>query len=260
MTKTAPYTTQLQAGLGLVGETKELLDIWQPGMRVTDLYETALSSGRFPNVTARRLRNIIAECFAPRYLSNNGQAARLLQKLRPALSNADFIQLLFLHTCRANPILADFVRDVYWARYEGGYDTITSDDARQFVERGIDDGKTSKRWSESTIRRVAAYLAGCCADFGLLQAGLKSTRQILSFRIAQPVAAFLAYDLHFSGMGDNTVLAHEDWGLFGLSREDVAQELKRVSLQGNLVIQSASDIVRISWTYSDMEALCDGLT
>lgn len=258
--ESAPYTTQLQAGLGLVQETKELLEIWEPGMRAAALYETALSSGRFPNVTARRLRNIVAECFAPRYLKAGGQTVRLLKTLRHQLSSDAFLQLLFLYTCRANPILADFVRDVYWARYEGGYDTIESNDARRFVERGIDDGKTSKRWSESTIRRVAAYLTGCCADFGLLQAGLKSTRQILPFRIAQPVAAYLAYDLHFLGMGDNTVLAHEDWGLFGLSREDVIQELKRASLQGSLVIQSASDIVRISWTFPDMEALCDGLT
>ena len=258
--ESAPYTTQLQAGLGLVEETKELLDIWEPGMRTAALYETALSSGRFPNVTARRLRNIVAESFAPRYLRDDGQTVRRIKALRHQLPSDAFLQLLFLYTCRANPILADFVRDVYWARYEGGYDTMTSNDARHFVERGIDDGKTSKRWSESTIRRVAAYLTGCCADFGLLEAGLKSTRQILAFRIAQPVAAYLAYDLHFLGIGDNAVLSHEDWKLFGLSREDVAQELKRASLQGNLVIQSASDIVRISWTFPDMETLCDGLT
>ena len=61
-----PYTTQLQAGLGLVRETKALLEIWKPGLSSVDLYEHALSSGQFPNVTARRLRNIIAECFAPR--------------------------------------------------------------------------------------------------------------------------------------------------------------------------------------------------
>ena len=55
------YTTQLQAGLGLVNETQLLLGIWQQGMSTTDLFQTALDSGEFPNVTARRLRNIIAE-------------------------------------------------------------------------------------------------------------------------------------------------------------------------------------------------------
>ena len=60
-------------------------------------------------------------------------------------------------------------------------------------------------------------------------------------------------------MGDNTILSHEDWGLFGLSRDDVAQELKLASVQGNLVVQSASDIVRISWKFPNMEELCNVL-
>ena len=60
------YTTQLQAGLGLVEETKTLLSLYEPGMSVGDLYERALQSGSIPMVTARRLRNITAECFAPR--------------------------------------------------------------------------------------------------------------------------------------------------------------------------------------------------
>ena len=63
-----PYTSQLGAGLGLVNETKTLLDLWSPGMSANQLHEAALESGRFPTVTARRLRNIVVECFAPRYL------------------------------------------------------------------------------------------------------------------------------------------------------------------------------------------------
>jgi hypothetical protein len=43
-----PYTTQLQAGLGLVNETKTLLDLWSPGMSANQLHQVALESGRFP--------------------------------------------------------------------------------------------------------------------------------------------------------------------------------------------------------------------
>jgi hypothetical protein len=72
VTDSKPYTTQLQAGLGLVNETKTLLDLWAPGMSATQLHQVALESGRSPNVTARRLRNIVVECFAPRYLVAGG--------------------------------------------------------------------------------------------------------------------------------------------------------------------------------------------
>lgn len=253
------YTTQLQAGLGLVNETKTLLELWSPGMSVGQLHQAALESGRFPTITARRLRNIVAECFAPRYLSSEATAP-ILKVLAVHLSSAELSQFMLLYTSRANPILADFVREIYWARYAGGYAEITNEDARLFVERGIDDGKTSKRWSETTVRRVSAYLTGCCADYGLLERGSRSSRRILPFRIAPPLVAYLAYELHFAGAADNAILSHSDWQLYGLSREDVLEEFKRLSLRGLLILQAAGDAVRVTWRYTTMEALCDVLT
>lgn len=259
MTDHKPYTTQLQAGLGLVDETKTLLDLWAPGMSANQLYQIALKSGRFPTVTARRLRNVVVECFAPRYLVNGGTPAAHLKCLSATISTADLAQLMLVFTSRANSILGDFVRHVYWTRYAGGYTLITNEDARAFVERGIDEGKTLKRWSETTVRRVSAYLTGCCADYGLLERGLRSSRRILPFRISPSVAAYLAHELHFSGVGDNALLTHEDWQLFGLEREDVLEELKRLSLKGMLIVQAAGDVIRISWKQPNMEALCDVL-
>lgn len=259
MIERAPYTTQLGAGLGLVNETRALLELWTPGMSASHLHDIALKSGRFPEITARRLRNIVSECFAPRYMTASGEPALHLKKLSADLPASELIQLMLVFTCRANPIFGDFVREVYWERYAGGYQEISSEDARAFVERGIDDGKTSKRWTESTIRRVSAYLNGCCADYGLLERGLRSSRRILPFRISTTTIAYLAYELHFRGVGDNAVLNHEDWKLFGLERDDVLDEMKRLSLKGLVIIQSAGDVVRISWKQRNMEELCDVL-
>jgi hypothetical protein len=257
---TKPYTSQLQAGLGLVSETKTLLDLYLPGMSAAQLQRIALESGRFPTVTARRLRNVVVECFAPRYLASGGAPAEHLKRLSSQMSTADLAQLMLIYTSRANPILGDFVRHVYWARYTGGHAQINNDDARAFVERAIDDGKMVKRWSESTVRRVSGYLTGCCTDYGLLERGQKTSRRIIPFRMAPMVAAFLAHELHFSGVGDNALLTHEDWQLFGLAREDVLEEIKRLSLKGLLIVQAAGDIIRISWKQQNMEMLCDVLT
>lgn len=254
------YTTQLGAGLGLVYETKALLELWSPGMSASQLYHEALQSGRFPTVTARRLRNIIFECFAPRYLILNGAPAQHLKHVLGAAPSSDLVQLLLLFTARANPILGDFVREVYWVRHAGGYSEVSNKDARAFVERAIDDGNTAKRWADSMVKRVASYLTGCCADYGMLERGLRSTRRILPFRISGLASAYLAYDLHFAGVGDNALLAHPDWQLFGLERKDVLEELKKLSLTGILIIQAAGDVVRISWKQPSMEALCDVLS
>lgn len=260
MKQTQMYTTQLQAGLGLVHETRLLLDIWQAGMTPTDLKLEALRSGQFPNVTARRLRNVVTECFAPRYLVRDGAPATFLKKLLKSLSTPELTQLFFLYTSRANLILADFVRQVYWEKYAAGGDLVAKNDVKAFIRRGIDDGKTAKRWSESTITRVANYLLGCCADYGLLGQRTLSGRHVVPFRIEPKVTAYIAHDLHFSGMGDNAVTASSDWQLFGMTRSDVQDELKRLSLKGYFIHQSAGDITHISWKHKSMQEFVDVLS
>lgn len=253
--KKAMYTTQLQAGLGMIDETRSLLEIWHAGLDAPALSHAALESGRFPNISARRIRNVVAECFAPRFLVAEGQPAALLKQYVDILSSREFSQLLFVYTCRANTILGDFVRDVYWVMYSAGRDAISNEDAREFVVRATQDGRTAKAWSPTTIRRVSSYLTGCCADFGLLESGARSVRKILSFRVETRVVAILAYELHFSGLGDNRVIAHQDWQLLGLDRDDVLGELKRLSLKGYLIVQTAGGVTRIGWQYKTFEEL-----
>lgn len=251
------YTTQLQAGLGLIEETRTLLDIWQPHMSANDLFKHALGRGCFPNISARRLRNIVCECFAPRYLVSSDYPAGMLKRLHGVLSTGSFAQLMFLFTARANSILADFVRQVYWPAYAGGRNNISNEDARNFVIRANQDGKMANPWSDTTVLRVARYLTGCIADFGLLESSRTSDRRILSFQIESSTALILAYDLHFSGLGDNAVISHPDWELFGLECDEVRDEFKRLSMKNHLLAQIAGDVIRISWNHADWEGLID---
>jgi hypothetical protein len=168
--------------------------------------------------------------------------------------------MFLLFTSRVHAILADFIRDVYWSRYARGYSDITNADAKSFIEEAINEGKTSDRWSDGTVQRVSSYLTKCCADFGLLDNGTRSVRHILPFRISEKVGTYLAYELHLKGVGDNSVLSHEDWSLFGLSRFDVLDLMKRLSLRGLMVVQAAGEVVRLSWKFQNMEAVCDVLT
>lgn len=251
------YTTQLQAGLGIIEETNAFLEIWQPGMGALDLFQYILQSGQFRNVTARRLRNLVTECFSPRFLVSNGHPAIILKQLRPYLNSKEFCQLLFIYTSRANTIFADYVSQIYWKRYSSGYNTLNNDIAKDFVTEAILQGKTSIAWSESTIRRVSSYLNGCCADFDLLEKGRRNIRKIQPIRIEPKVALLLTYDIHLTGVGDNSLLSHKDWALFGMISDDVIYELKQLALKRHLIIQSAGDLVDISWNYNSWEEVID---
>ena len=257
MNEQAFYTTQLGAGLGLISETQSLLDLWVAGMGTQDLVNSALDSGEFPNVTARRLRNIVAECFAPRYLNPEPQPALWLQKLNHRVSARAFSQLSFLYTARANLILRDFITQLYWERYASGYTEISSEDSTEFVQRGTYDGKTKKLWSESTIKRQSSYLLSACIDYQLLQPLTRAAREITPIRIDPCAIVILAYDLHLQAIADNNLINHPDWQLFGLQPEDVRDEIKRLSVHKFWIIQTAADVVSISWAYKTMEEVVD---
>ncbi|MDB4545359.1 DUF1819 family protein [bacterium] len=254
------YTTQLQAGLGMIEETFALLQIWEDGTGTPELNKLALEQGIFPAMSARRVRNVVSECFAPRLLIDQGRPALLLKNLSSTFDRVVLRQVYFLFTCRANEILADFIRDVYWPSYAAGKTEIHREDAVNFVVRSNQDGKMVKLWSESTIKRVSSYLVGCCADFGLLEPGLRKTkRQIIPFNIYREVALLLCHQLHFQGLGDNSIVSHPEWGLFGLERFDVIEQLKSLSNDGHFLIQGAGGVVDIGWKYNDMEGLINAI-
>ncbi|MGX5914816.1 BrxA family protein [Aliidiomarina sp. Khilg15.8] len=249
------YTTQLQAGLGLVEETKLLLSLYDEGTTTVELYTLALNSGLFPTVSARRLRNIVAECFSPRYIKPG--VALTLKKIKPMTSSSAFVQLLLIHTALANRVLLDFINEVFWAKYSGGHDAISTEDAREFIVNAVREGKTQKPWADSVIERVSSYVVGCCADYGLLSSGRSSKRTIQAVRLQPSTSLYLSYWLHFSGLGDNAVINHQCWKLFGLEPSDVRDELKKLAKNGFLIVQSAGEVTRISWQLKTMEDVID---
>jgi len=253
----ANYTGRLAAGLGMIEETLILLDLWHEGMDGAALNRAARASGHFPNLSASRLTNLIFDGFALRYLVDDGAPARLLRTLRPILARRELEQLFFLYTCRAHPILADFIREVYWPAYSAGRAQLDNEEARAFVTQANQEGSTTTPWAASMIRRVASYLTGCCADFGLLERGRRHTRRILPYRLEPRVALFLAYERHFAGLGDNSILADADWALFGLDAADVLGEFKRLALKGYVIVQVAGSVTRIGWQHKAMQEVID---
>jgi hypothetical protein len=253
------YTTQLSAGLGLKEETKSLFNLYESGMTVPVMCGLALNSGLFPNITARRLRNIIAECFFPRYKRDN-DVADVVKILTPILTSQELSQLFFLYTAKSNLILADFVTHVYWQKYESGYAVLNAEDAISFVELALQEGKMQKIWSDSTIKRVSSYILGCLVDYGFLVIENRKERLITPPRLSRKMIVYLAYELHFSGEGDNSVINHKDWQLFGLSPNDVQEEIKSLAVNKHWIIQAAGEVVQISWTYKNREEMLSVIT
>ncbi len=199
--------------------------------------------------------------FAPRFLVDDGRpAGRLRRLLDGGFPHEALVQLLFLQTARAQQVLRDFVVHVYWPKYSSGAPCIIRQDAESLVLRGLDAGKTVKRWSEETIERMAQNVVGCCVDFGLLGIGNRVRRPIRHFTIRPEAALYLVHDLHFSGVGPGGILRHRDWRLFGFNPEQVLKLLKTLANDGHFLVQASGELVQISWKYQSMNDCLHALT
>lgn len=253
------YTTQLGAGLGMIEENIRFLQLWEPGDSVSELHQNALNSGSFPDVSARRLRNLVAEMFAPRFLVENAKPAIHLKQLLDCLPQRAVSQLVYLYTCRAQRILHDFITELYWPKYESGNPLFTRQEVLEFITSAMDSGKMKKRWSENLVKRVAGYLGGCCIDFGLAERIPPGSYSITPIYLISDVFLYIVHDLRFRKCSDHELIHHEDWKLWGMSPSDVFQQLQMSSRDGHFIVQGGVELTRITWKYNSMEEALDAV-
>jgi len=253
------YTTELSKGQGAVSETLTLLEYWEPGVDAGELTERVMEAGALGRSTATRTRDLITRVFARRYLADDGRPAYVLKSLQGRVSLSTLKQFMLVYTSRQHDILHDFITEVYWPKYGAGAEEIGRDDARSFIEEAHAMGIIEPAWSETMVVRVSRYLVGALADFGLLEEGRQSTRQITPFYVENPLVTYLAHEIHFDGYNDNSILEHPDWGLFGLMQEDLVRQLEQVSSEGHFIVQYSGELLRISWQYESLGECLDAI-
>ena len=261
MTAKSTYTTNLSKAQGMVPETLELLEIWEPGMTVVELKDRVRAVGALGRATQVRVDDLVGRAFAQRYLIEDGKPAQWLRQLLLKRAPRSLLrQLTMIYTARANLILHDFIRDVYWQKYHSRSGEVTKQDARDFIERAVGRGALERRWSDSMMERVTRYLLGTLVDFELISDNRFGQRQIRPLLILAETVIFLAHDLHFAGLDDQDIVHHVDWELFGQSRVDVISSLEKAATQGHLFVQYSGALVRMEWKYQTMEEMLDALT
>jgi hypothetical protein len=248
------YNTNLSKAQGIVPETVELLEIWEPGMESLDLKRKVHASGALAKETTTRVSDIVTRGFAQRYLIKGDSPAKWLKELlRLGINSSAFRQILLIHTARHNPIFHDFVSSTYWRLAAGMSGEIEVKDTRAFLEEAASDGRIQPRWADSMMVRVGRYLMGTLEDFQLIEKNRGSHRKIRPPVIFQETVRYLAADLHFSNTDDSSISAHPDWQLFGLTPQHVLRELEKAATPNLMIVQNGGHFVRIEWSSESME-------
>jgi hypothetical protein len=198
--------------------------------------------------------------FVRRYLVDDGAPASYLKYLVDRRADQALVrQIMLIYTSRRHLILRDFIAEVYWGRYSAGAESLSRADAEEFIEHAKADGRVAPPWSDTMKLRVARYLTGTLADFGFVEDVKANARPLKAFRLLPETTLFLAHEIHFKGFSDNSILEAPDWKLFGLTREDVVQQLDKAARGGHFILQYSGDLLRISWKYQTMEECLDAI-
>lgn len=249
------YGTDLQKMAGIVQETMVLLGAWSPGMGADELQAAAAERNLLGKATSSRVRDVVKRGFAKRYLRPNDTPARILKTLYDRrVDPAQLRQLLYLYTTRSQPLLADFVTQVYWRKVRLGIRELSNPEAQRFIEGAFGSPKLPRSWGDSVVTRIARGMTRTLVDFGLLHSRRGQTHDIVPYELSDFTARFLFQEAHTRGVGDTSILSLPEWGWFGLEQADIPAFASRLAASGHdFLFQYSGEIARFSWTYATME-------
>lgn len=255
-----PYTIRISKGAALLPETRLLLGEWKVEEDAAELAERVLDADLLGKATARRVRDIVQRCFAPRYLAPQGCPARHLKRLLEQRKSGDwFRDLCLLYSARADRLLRDsvgvFLRD---AIAEGRL-SVNVETAVNFLCEAEQKGMMESPWAAETKKKISRGILKALSEFGFLSGDSQRPREILPFRPDPLAVAYLAFDLHFAGSTDAGIVSHPDWGIWQCNNAVVRELLDELSRRGLWVFQAAGSVVRITWNTPTMEEAVDVL-
>lgn len=248
MAREVTYNSNLLKGTGLIQEMLVLIDAYKSGETAKEFQDRVLNEGLLSKSTERRTKDIVGNIFKDRFLEQKLGVPNVIHSMREEYVSMDvIIQLFLIYTSRANPILGDFIREVYYPKIANGQYEIKTEDPKDFIQEAISDGRIERNWSKSTIQKVSEHINACLIDFKLID----RTKTFTLNPILDLTANYLAHELHFSGYSDNEILNHEDWKLFGLERAEIATTLERLSFRGTFLFQYSGELLKIGWKYKN---------
>ena len=256
---TAGYASGFEKFSGLVAETVALLRAWCPGMSSLALADLAIAKNVLGKAASNRVKDVVNQAFAKRFLSPDDSPARYLKLMvEKEVDLSRLREVLFLYTARQQPLMADFMTEVYWPMVAHGVREVDNREARRLITDAFGTPRLPNRWSDSMVQRVAQGMTRALSDFGFLSSRRSGKLDTIPYVISNFAGRFICAEAHFSGTGDTSILRIPEWSWFGLSVSEVPRLLSGLAASGSdFLFQYSGEIARMSWQHKSMEGFLD---
>lgn len=207
----ARYSARVIKGGAILSDTKILLANWDVDASVEQNIDRIHRYNLLAKATRSRVK-VILTIFRQRYLREPSVTKALAVLARNRFPAAAFDKILYFHAACADRLLHDAVTEIVAPLWFQGIVEIRTTDFQRVLTQWVEAGKTSGRWSERTIVRIAQGLMSALRDFGVLQGAVK--KRIAPSPLPLVAFAYLVCYLKQHQAAGIRLIERPEWRLF----------------------------------------------
>ena len=246
----APYTSRIIKAGALIGDTKTLLSHWDLDASVDENLSRVRRENVFGKASRSRVEDILG-IFRQRYLSEESVTKALVTLVRGKFPTAALERLFYFHAAKNDKLLYDTVTEIVVPMQAQGLVHITVQDLHRSLTKWVDEGKTTSRWSESTVSHAVRGLMSALRDFGVLQGAVN--KKIAPAFLPVESFAYVVFYLKQHQPSGAKLIELPEWNLFFLRREGVERFLFEAHQRGLLEYHVAGSVTRLTFPAETLE-------
>jgi hypothetical protein len=246
----APYTSRIIKAGALISDTKTLLAQWDVDASVDENLNRVRRENVFGKASRSRVEDILG-IFRQRYLTEASVTNALVILVRAKFSVAALDRLFYFHAARNDRLLHDVVTEVLVSMQEQGHVHITVSDMHRSLTKWVEEGKTTSRWSDSTVAHAVRGLMSTLRDFGVLQGAVN--KRIAPAYLPVEAFAYVVFYLKQHQPSGAKLIDLPDWKLFFLRREGVERFLFEAHQRNLLEYHVAGSVTRLTFPAESLE-------
>ena len=229
----------------LIDDTKVFVDVWDSGLTDEENVARVVDGNLLGLPSHSRANDVMVRALRPRFVA---PGAGVVDALRALSRNADgFRDACYYELTRVDGLVAAFVGEEIVAWWDEGRVSLSTTDARAWIDKLAVDGRISD-WSPNIRDRVARGMMAALRDLGHLEGVRSSSRkEIARPGISTAGFAYVAYRLHQQGLSSRGILTSEVWGRWLLDEARVNDFINRLASLGIVYYSVAGSSLRIDW-------------